>query len=105
MERTPGILFLISSAICKNKRELMKLIAQHQGGAFDGQTNHIASANDKLDIFKGADVVQSILRLLTMDLTKLLRRRPFSELEQNSWTEKSKKMQLQMIGLRTLVMR
>ena len=32
MERTPGISFAISSAICKNKRELMKLIAQHQGG-------------------------------------------------------------------------
>ena len=94
MERTPGISFAISSAICKNKRELMKLIAQHQGGAFDGQTNHIASANDKLDIFNGADVVQSTFGVNGHGFDKTVEATTtgsFGELEQNSWTEKSKK--------------
>lgn len=36
MDRTPGISFAISSAICKNKQELLKLIAMHQGGHFHG---------------------------------------------------------------------
>jgi hypothetical protein len=69
MERTPGISFAISSAICKNKQQLLKLIAMHQGGQFHAISNGSSndsnswadnSSNSELDIFKENNIESDI---------------------------------------------